>query len=104
MQFIFPENAYSWAMQISCNEQMFSALCSTSQIQKMAKTLATAGKHTQKSPPCTRYVSFYQDSDHLFTPTKMASECSLCTNGCISTLKEVHSGLPERWGRMKKYP
>lgn len=108
MQFIFPQNACSWAMQTSCNEQLFSALCNTSQIQKYIKNTSYSRKtHTKwkikGSPPCTHFVSFYQHSDPPFTPTKMTSECSLCTNGCIRILKEP-SGLQERWGRMKKYP
>lgn len=108
MQLIFPQNACSWAMQTSCNEQLFSALCNTSQIQKYIKNTSYSRKtHTKwkikGSPPCTHFVSFYQHSDPPFTPTKMTSECSLCTNGCIRILKEP-SGLQERWGRMKKYP
>lgn len=39
------KQACSWVTQISCTEQLFSALCNTSQIQKRSKPPATAGKH-----------------------------------------------------------
>lgn len=96
MQFIFPQNNCSWAMQISCNEQLFNGLCNTSQIQKISKTPATAGKHTPNGKLIsTLYALCLILSLFSFTPTKMASECSLCVSGCIRILKEP-SGLQER--------